>query len=123
MNELKISYTDFLKWLESQPDNKFIGVTHSSSHSFFSRYLQELTKIRAVFVFTYSTKFCRLGKWVEYANPDWMSKLIYETNQLHRTPECTKYYVASLGKQLTKADVLCCINKLSKPKKKSKKAA
>jgi hypothetical protein len=122
--ELPINYDDFVSWLESQSNNKTIGITHSSSHSFFVGYLKEKTNLNAIYVFVNVTKACKNSNWKEYTNPDWMTKLINETNQLHKVPECTKYYIASLGKKLTKTEVLGCIAKLSnKNKVKSKKIA
>jgi len=124
--ELAINYGDFISWLESQPDNKTIGITHSSSHSFFVSYLKKKIPKGAIYIFLDVTKVCKNSNWKEYTNPDWMIKLINKTNQLHRVTECNKWNVASLGKQLTKLQVLDCISKLnSKPKKKvkSKKTA
>jgi hypothetical protein len=116
MQLLTIDSADLISWLNSQTST--VGHTHSASHCFLSRYLQDKLGTKAVYVNETYTRVCKLSKWTEYQNPPWATKLIQATNDLHKYSMCNKFNPATLSKKLTKEDVLGCAAKLLKQKKK-----
>lgn len=113
---LKINTADLLDWLNNQQG--IVGVTHSASHCFLSFYLQEKLGTKAVYVNETYTRVCKLSEWTDYQNPTWVIKLIQATNKLHNLPaKLSKFDRPTVGKKLTKKDVLGCVGKLIKQEK------
>lgn len=116
---LKIDTADLMSWLNSQHGT--VGHTHSASHCFLSFYLQEKLGTKAVYVNETFTRVCKLSEWTDYQNPTWITKLIQATNKLHKLPaKLSKWDRPTVGKKLTKEDVLGCANKLLSEQEKSK---
>lgn len=83
--------------------------------------MQEKLGTRAVYVNETFTRVCKLSEWTDYQNPPWITKLIVATNKLHKLPaKLSKFDRPTVGKKLTKEDVLNCANKLLSEEKKSK---
>lgn len=112
MKPIKIDTADLLNWLNNQTT---VGVTHSASHCFLSFYLQQKLGTKAVYVNETYTRVCKLSEWTEYQNPAWVTKLIQATNKLHKLPaKLNKFDKPTVGKKLTKEEVLDCASKLLK---------
>ena len=120
MQLLKIDTADLLNWLTSQTT---VGVTHSASHCFLSFYLQQKLGTKAVYVNETYTRVCKMSKWTDYQNPIWITKLIQATNKLHKLPaKLNKFDKPTVGKKLTKEEVLDCVSNLLKQNSKKQVA-